>query len=499
MWVDALEGSLLGGFGLRGGLSLCCSSLWQKDKTLAFELRQLRLLLGAFPRSSSIVYQFSGTFRRYLAGKMTWIDRQIYLDTVSRALRDIAAVDRPKNAGVELEANLSMTRDQYSVCFKEISKLVISYLYVPNQSQFSVKYFTPLQKFISTIIVNLGGAEPMEQIAESLNQYMGIRTILDGSGIEYKIYGKRTTAAFELAALRTIDAAGASRNGDWSKAISGYRHAGEEFLMTRFNGDGLLEYDIYRTLTKYSRITQNHDESAIWPMKRVIIFNVKIARCICALGQQEVAEYELQSENSSTWFERWKPFIPGNPQEWHGAESWDHYNSYRCGYARITLGSIQTQQRKFAAAEESLRSAISYFAECNGIDYIMHYSTTAHALLGWVRVDLGKYNDAIHDLEIAHSNYSSPHWVDISFYCDGYLEVRKRLCRLEYMLYLSYNQLGNEEKGSSWRARAEASRLKLVPDMPERMAEGGVYKSITDFGISNLFSQEEVIMDWMIF
>ncbi|KAF3148539.1 hypothetical protein TWF594_000953 [Orbilia oligospora] len=142
------------------------------------------------------------------------------------------------------------------------------------------------------------------------------------------------------------------------------------------------------------------------------------------------------------------------------------YNSYRSGYAHITLGMIQIGQKELEAAEKTIESAILCFAQCRKVDYILYYAATANALLGWVQTDLRKHNDAI--------------------------EVKKRLCRLEYMLSLSYDQLGNKQKRIYWRDRAEFSRESLAPQGFEAMTEKESYENLTDFGVSDLFSIEEL-------
>ncbi|KAF3280516.1 hypothetical protein TWF970_002736 [Orbilia oligospora] len=136
----------------------------------------------------------------------------------------------------------------------------------------------------------------------------------------------------------------------------------------------------------------------MWPMKRLIVFSTKIARCLHGLGQQKAAVYGLERESASagTWFDEWKlVFMPSVPQEQLDVTSWDCYNSYRCGYAHITLGMIEIGQKELEAAEKSIGSAVLFFAQCREIDYMLHYATTANALLGWVRGDLRKHDDAM--------------------------------------------------------------------------------------------------------
>ncbi|KAF3189709.1 hypothetical protein TWF225_002842 [Orbilia oligospora] len=168
------------------------------------------------------------------------------------------------------------------------------------------------------------------------------------------------------------------------------------------------------------------------------------------------------------------------------------HNSYRSGYAHITLGMIQIGQKELEAVEKSIESAILCFAQCRKVDYILYYAATANALLGWVQADLHKHNDAIHYLETAHKNYSSHCWDSISLFRDGYSEVKKRLCRLEYMLSLSYDQLENKQKRIYWRERTEFPRESLAPQGSEAMTEKESYESLTDFGVSDLFSIEEL-------
>ncbi|KAF3103009.1 hypothetical protein TWF706_005129 [Orbilia oligospora] len=74
------------------------------------------------------------------------------------------------------------------------------------------------------------------------------------------------------------------------------------------------------------------------------------------------------------------------------------YNSYRSGYAHITLGMIQIGQKELEAAEKTIESAILCFAQCRKVDYILYYAATANALLGWVQTGLRKHNDAMLDL-----------------------------------------------------------------------------------------------------
>ncbi|KAK6499419.1 hypothetical protein TWF506_004047 [Arthrobotrys conoides] len=478
-----------------------------ENNKLTSDIRRIRRLLGGFPRSSSRFYRLSGTFRQYLARQMAWGDRQIHLHAASRLISDILPIDPSGDAHGNPTDGPTTVREGHGDLM-ELYQLLVSYFYIPDQSRFSITYFTTLRKIIGATIANRRpqSYQALEQVAGYLNQSMGIKTVIYSTRDEFKIYGKQTTAAFEVAALRTIYAADASRSSDWIKAIAGYRQAGAEFLATcpkKLNGNsGLLEHEISQNLVRYFDGVKNSDDEEHWPMERVIIFNTKIARCRYKLGREAAAEYQLETETPSagTWFSDWKPFLPKDDQEWPGVLPWDCYNSYRCGYARLTLGIIGIRQNKLYAAEESLESAIESFSRCSAIDYMQHYTTTANALLGWVRIKLGEYINAIYPLETAHRNYSSPHWASTPIYHGGYFEVAKRLCRIEYMLSLAYGWQGNQDTWEYpyWRDRAEDSISRLVPYIIKGTTRHESYETLTDFGISDLFSMEEVMMDWMI-
>ncbi|KAF3225269.1 hypothetical protein TWF191_005319 [Orbilia oligospora] len=456
---------------------------------LSSSLWGARRLLGGFPRSSYNFYQFGGTFRRYLAEKITCIEEKSLLDLSLTFASDVVSLNRVGGPGDDPgpPSATSPVKD-HGPSFMGIQglyQLLVNYFNVPYRLVFTPNFLTKLRQGIGEIIIRGGGHESaLDQVAG----YLSIRPVMHKYKGEPVVYGNYANIAFEMAAFRTIYGANASRDCDWDTAIVHYRHTGKELLKA-------CQYAL-----SSSRTLANGKRLVMWPMKRLIIFNTKIARCLHGLGKQKSAVYELEMESASagTWFDEWKPLISSASQEQLGATSWHFYNSYRCGYAHITLGIIQIRQQELEAAEKTLESAILCFAQCRKIDYILYYATTADALLGWVQADLRKHNDAIHYLEAAHTNYSSHYWDSVSLYRDGYGEVKKRLCRLEYMLSLSYDQLENKQKNVYWRERAEFSRQSLAPQRSEAMTEKEKYESLTDFGVSDLFSTEEVMMDWMI-
>ncbi|KAF3309409.1 hypothetical protein TWF173_010950 [Orbilia oligospora] len=372
---------------------------------LTSSLRGARRLLGGFPRSSSNFYQFGGTFRRYLAEKITCIEEGGSPDLSSTFISDAVSLNRFRKTddGPGPTSSTGLVKDQVPrpMYFPEPYHLLVNYFNVPYRLVFIWTSFTRLRQDIGAIIVRGGSDESaLDQIAGYLNRSTGIRPVMHKIRDGHFIYGEGASVAFELAAFRTIYGANASRHCGWDAAIVHYSQTGEQLLAIcwyALSGCRILgDADSLEFLFADHSIA-NGKRVVMWPMKRLFVFNTKIARCLHGLGKQKAAVYELEKESASagTWFDEWKLLMPTVPQEQLEVTSWGCYNSYRCGYAHITLGMIQIEQKELEAAEKSIGSAILCFAQCREIDYMLHYATTANALLGWVRGDLRKHDDAM--------------------------------------------------------------------------------------------------------
>ncbi|KAK6338463.1 hypothetical protein TWF730_002526 [Orbilia blumenaviensis] len=458
-----------------------------EDQLLAV-LSRSRRLLGGFSRPHSKFYQMSGTFRRYMAVKISWKDQQFLFGGASSILTDTLAIDHFGKCAGELSRFMvisTLVQSQHVILldtFPHIGALrqlfsrftprnkiwgrSAPYIYHYTMSSgFSISFLTALRRFIC--IVNTTKCQDVHK-AEALSCLDSLRPLFLQPDPQTYIYGSLDTTSFELAAFHIIFAGEAVGKGQLQMAMNLYREAGKYCLKintTRASSSyGQCEASDYISTTETSSTSTNDSTTYTqWPIERMIIFNTKIARCLYASGEKLLAKTELSKEIASTRVE-----VSGAQEDLgearHGVEPWKDYNCYRCGYAYLTLGLFQAQQEDLQQASHSFGSAIQHFSRWE-VDrnsmrrcYVDFYLATAYALLGWLNQKLGQYKTAIGYSETAHSTYSLLLEIDKSF---G-LDIERKLQKLENTLYMAYHQIGESEKATHWQ-RTGADSMPVLP------------------------------------
>ncbi|KAK6351942.1 hypothetical protein TWF718_005090 [Orbilia javanica] len=286
-----------------------------RNERLTIALRGLPWALGNYTTSA---YALNGTLQRHIIGGMLthWEEGQMCADVVFEMVSNM----------ITYSSETKISDPKHS---KAIRQLFINYLQVPGLPRLSVAHLTTLRKFIRE-----SGVEATEIIGKFLDRLTSLKALTHEPGAADKVGGSPRTVLFELAALCTIYATVTSSRSDWTMAIAGYKDANRYFLdfaskdSISADHQGSDPENSNHTTLGENNIVNRLDENSIWPLERIVISNVKVARCLYLSGHEDEAKIQLSTEISPGLF---KDFNNGaQSSHIHGrVVDWDYYDLYR--------------------------------------------------------------------------------------------------------------------------------------------------------------------------